>query len=637
MRNTVSILALILATACVSTDDSSEPIAPVVSSISEADKETANEPASNSANSIQRTKSAINENVELKNETEKLNLFFQEQFDARVQRSPMFQTSLGVKTNYDRWDDTSEAFALANFKQDQAAIGLMEKLVDYEKLTPDGQLSYRLFKLRGEQQAEMFQYRHHGYIFDQMYGKQSSIPAFLINQHRISNYEDAEAYIARLIGIETYLGSLIEQAKLNAENGIRPPKFIYEYVQSDIKNVLTGAPFGEGEDSPIFSDFKNKVNALEISGDEKLNLITEANAALLTAVLPTYQSLADWLNEDIKNADENDGAWKLPNGADYYKKRLELMTTTELTANEIHDLGLSEVERIHGEMKTIMKQVGFEGDLSEFFTFMRFDKQFYYDDTEAGRNRYLEEATEIIDTMKEELPSAFNTFPKAELIVKRVEPFREKSAGKAFYQRPAADGSRPGTYYANLYKMSSMPTYQMEALAYHEGLPGHHMQLAIAQELENVPKFRKYGRYTAYTEGWGLYTEYLPKEMGFYQDPYSDFGRLAMELWRAARLVVDTGLHEKKWTREKATQYLVKNTPNPEADCIKAIDRYIVMPGQATAYKIGMLKILELREQAKTQLGQKFDLASFHDVVLANGPIPLNELEHAVKMWVEKQ
>jgi uncharacterized protein (DUF885 family) len=223
------------------------------------------------------------------------------------------------------------------------------------------------------------------------------------------------------------------------------------------------------------------------------------------------------------------------------------------------------------------------------------------------------------------------------MIVKRVEPFREKSAGKAFYQRPSPDGSRPGIYYANLYDMADMPTYQMEALAYHEGIPGHHMQLAIQQELEGIPSFRRYSGVTAYTEGWGLYTEYLPKEMGFYQDPYSDFGRLAMELWRAARLVVDTGLHDKQWTREEATQWLLDNTPNPEGDARKAIDRYIVMPGQATAYKIGMLKILQLREHARAELGEAFDIGAFHDVILENGPLPLAILEEQVEAWIAEE
>jgi uncharacterized protein (DUF885 family) len=330
----------------------------------------------------------------------------------------------------------------------------------------------------------------------------------------------------------------------------------------------------------------------------------------------------------------DDGAWKLPEGDAYYAHRLKMMTTTDMTATEIHELGLSEVDRIHGEMRDIMKTVEFDGTLQEFFTYLKEEPRFTYEDSDAGREAYLKEATRIIDVMTERLDEVFLRQPKAKLEVRRVEAFREKSAGKAFYNRPALDGSRPGYYYANLYKISDMPKYQMEALAYHEGNPGHHMQLSIAQELEGIPQFRKQNRVTAYTEGWGLYSEYFPKEMGFYEDPYSDFGRLAMELWRAARLVVDTGLHDKKWSREKAIDYLLENTPNPENDCIKAIERYIVMPGQATAYKIGMNKILDLRAMAKDKLGDKFDIREYHDVVIASGPVPLNILEERVEAWV---
>lgn len=620
MRNTVSAFALLLATACATNADIEDD-----SIISTA------------ADNIAKSSTAKTLQKEIiRSESEKLNTFFEEQFDAAVARSPMFQTSLGLKTNKDKWDDPSEAAALEEFELGQAAIEEMKSLVDYDKLSPDTQLSYRLFKLRGKQSADMFAYRHHGYVFDQMYGQQSRIPAFLIAQHRVSDKQDAISYIARLNGVKDYLGTHLENAQNAAMSGIRPPKFVYEYVLSDIENVISGAPFTEGEDSPLFTDIKSKINKLKISDDEKINLILDANAALLTSVLPAYKEVESWIKEDIELASNDDGAWKLPNGGDYYKKRLARMTTTDLTADQIHELGLSEVARIHDEMKAIMEKVEYEGTLSEFFEFMRLDEQFYYSNDHEGRSRYIKEATALIDTMREVLPKAFNTFPEAEMVVRRVESFREKSAGKAFYQRPAQDGSRPGVYYANLFRMSSMPIYQMEALAYHEGIPGHHMQLAIAQELQNVPKFGKYGGFTAYTEGWGLYSEYLPKEMGFYQDPYSDFGRLAMELWRAARLVVDTGIHEKKWTREQATQYLMDNTPNPEGDCIKAIDRYIVMPGQATAYKIGMIKILELREKAKAEMGEAFNLPDFHDVVLASGPVPLSELEHAIDSWIEK-
>ncbi|MFC7292049.1 DUF885 domain-containing protein [Hirschia litorea] len=650
MRHSVSILALTLVAACASSTETRDIASPetaqkVQTSAAPAEEvqtPTAMEAATGASAVLKdttkeaRAKQAQTTEQAAIEETEKLYAFFSEQFDARIARSPMFQTSLGLKTNYNQWDDPSDEADIAHFKLDQAAASLMEELVDYDALTPDGQLSYRLFKNNALQQKSLFPFRHHNYVFDQMNGVQSSIPAFLINQHRIKSVSDADAYIERLNGIPEYLGGHLKNAQMSAEKGIRPPKFVYKYVRSDIANVLKGAPFSEGEDSPLFNDFKEKVNALDISSDEKLTLIMKANAALITSVQPAYEQLSAWLESDLENATDDDGSWKLPDGASFYQQRLAAMTTTDLSAAEIHTLGLKEVDRIHSEMRNIMQKVEFKGNFKEFFEFMRTDPQFYYSSDEEGRQRYIKEATQLIDTMKTKLPSAFNTFPKADLIVKRVEPFREKSAGKAFYQRPAADGSRPGTYYANLYNMNDMPTYQMEALAYHEGIPGHHMQLAISQELENVPRFRKYGRYTAYTEGWGLYTEYLPKEMGFYQDPYSDFGRLAMELWRAARLVVDTGIHDKKWTREQATQYLMTNTPNPEGDCIKAIDRYIVMPGQATAYKIGMLKILEVREKARAAMGANFSLAEFHDILLASGPIPLSELELSIDQWISE-
>lgn len=357
--------------------------------------------------------------------------------------------------------------------------------------------------------------------------------------------------------------------------------------------------------------------------------------ALTDSVKPAYEKLVAYLTELETTATTDDGVWKWENGDEFFNVALARTTTTNLTAEEIHQIGLDEVARIHDEMRAIKDKVNFDGDLSAFMQFMRNDDQFYYAGDEAGKARYLAEATALIENMKGSLDDMFATKPKSDITVKAVEPFREQSAGKAFYQRPSEDGSRPGLYYANLYDMRAMPTYQMEALAYHEGIPGHHMQLAIQQELKNVPKFRKFGGYTAYTEGWGLYSEFLPKEFGFYSDPYSDFGRLAMELWRACRLVVDTGIHAKQWTREQGIAYYVDNTPNAESDAIKMVERHIVMPSQATAYKIGMLKILELRETAKAKLGDQFDIREFHDEVLRSGAIPLNVLEENINTWVE--
>lgn len=366
-------------------------------------------------------------------------------------------------------------------------------------------------------------------------------------------------------------------------------------------------------------------------------MIKKAKKALVDHVKPAYQKMIETLEDEAQRATTDNGVWKFPKGKEYYQNQLNRYTTTNLSAEEIHKIGLQEIDRIHQEMKSIMKEVGFEGSLQDFFKFMKEDPRFYYEQNEKGKAAYLQKAKAIIDEMRSRLDELFLTLPKAKLKVKPVEAFREKSAGIAFYERPALDGSRPGIYYVNLYDMKAVSKYQMEALAYHEGIPGHHMQIAIAQELKGIPQFRKFGGYGAYIEGWGLYSEYLPKEIGFYKDPYADFGRLAMELWRACRLVVDTGIHHKKWSREEGIEFYKKNTPNAESDCIKMVERHIVMPGQATAYKIGMKKILDLREKSKAALGEDFDMKEFHDVILLDGALPLDILEFKVDRWIEEK
>lgn len=556
-----------------------------------------------------------------------------EMFMTFVNRSPEFQSYLGIKDNQDKWDDISDESEAEDHALNQELLARL-KQIDINSLNADNQLTLRMVIAQTERSIEGYQWRHHTYLATQMRGRHASVPSTLINVHRITDVADAEAYISRLKGIQPLFAQLEERLTHQQSLGIMPPKFAFEMVISDSRNIITGAPFDNGEDSTLFEDFKNKVSALEISEEDREALIASASEALTNYVKPAYESLITLFEAHQSIATTDDGAWKLPNGADYYSRQLEIMTTTDLSAEEIHQIGLDEVARIHSEMRDIMEVVGYEGTLQEFFAFMRTDPQFYYSNDDEGKAAYLAEATRLIDVMREQLDDYFGIKPQADMIVKAVEPYREKSAGKAFYNSPALDGSRPGIYYANLYNMADMPIYQMEALAYHEGIPGHHMQLAIAQELGELPLFRRFGRYTAYSEGWGLYSEYLPKEMGYYEDPYSDFGRLAMELWRACRLVVDTGLHHKQWSREEAIDYLAENTPNPQGDVVKAIERYIVMPGQATAYKIGMLKILELREDARATLGDQFSIREFHDIVLGNGPVPLDILEENVDAWV---
>ncbi|MFC6635097.1 DUF885 domain-containing protein [Microbulbifer taiwanensis] len=561
------------------------------------------------------------------------NQMFEDSFQEHLSRSPEFKTFLGMKEDYDKWNDLSPEFEQETHEINQRQLAELNKL-DPGKLDDATRLSLKLAKRNLEQDIEGYKWRLHSYPVNQMYATHTGVASLLINQHRIDDVSDAEAYIARLNALPEHFAQLQANLEERAEAGTIVPKFVFPYVISDGQNLINGAPFDDGKDSTLFADFKGKVDKLEISDEQKEQLIGKAKSAFVSSVGPAFEKLNAYLQQLEKRANTDDGAWKLASGDDFYNHRLNVYTTTDMTAEEIHEVGLKEVARIHDEMREIMEKVGFEGSLQEFFEFMRTDDQFYYPNTEEGKQEYLDKATAIIDTMKGRLDELFITKPKADLTVKAVEPFREKSAGKAFYQRPAPDGSRPGIYYANLYNTRDMPTYQMEALAYHEGIPGHHMQLSIAQELEGIPKFRKFGGYTAYTEGWGLYSELVPKEIGFYQDPYSDFGRLAMELWRAGRLVVDTGIHNKQWTREEAIAYLQENTPNPKGDVVKAIERYIVMPGQATAYKIGMLKIVELREKAKKELGDQFDIRAFHDVVLANGAVPLNVLEDLVDEWI---
>lgn len=579
------------------------------------------------------TQDTTAEVVKQQSESERANAFFEEVFMRGVMRSPVYQTYMGIKKDYDKWDDGSEARALEDLALAKKDLETL-RAFDRSKLDSTTQVSYDLMEQRLVQSIDDFKWRYHTYPVNQMYGTHSMIPAFLINQHQIADLSDAKAYISRLNGVPTVFEQLEKDLETRAEKGIIAPKFVFPHVIDSSKNILKGAPFTTGEDSTLLADFKRKVAKLEIAQAEKDALITDATNALKTAVGPAYESLISYLIGLESRADNRDGAWKFPQGEAYYNNALARTTTTDLTAKEIHAIGLAEVARIHDEMREIKDKVGFKGDLKAFMEFMKTDKQFYLPNTEEGKAKYLADATAMIDNMKSRLDELFIVKPKADMIVKRVEAFREKAAGKAFYQQPAPDGSRPGIYYANLYDMEAMPTYQMEALAYHEGIPGHHMQIAIAQELEGVPKFRKFGGYTAYVEGWGLYSEMVPKEMGLYEDPYSDFGRLAMELWRACRLVVDTGIHAMKWTRQQGIDYYVNNTPNATSDGVKMVERHIVMPSQATAYKIGMIKIIELRESAKKQLGEKFDIREFHDVVLKSGPVPLNTLEGFVNDWV---
>ncbi|MDZ4307040.1 DUF885 domain-containing protein [Allopontixanthobacter sp.] len=551
-----------------------------------------------------------------------------ETYDQRqLELSPLSKAYRGIRDeDYGAWGDFSDAGEIAQEELLQTTAAAMRSSYSPATLPADDALSYRLFDAMAKRSARTFPYREYGYIFDQMNGAQSDLPAFLINIHSVADADQAEDYIERIEGLGPVLDTLTAESRERAGRGVMPPQWVYAYVISDIENLLTA-----GDDNAMLEDFAGKLGKLGLEEAEKTSLQSRAQAAWNQSARPAYERLLAEMKRQQAIAGTADGVWRFPEGRAYYDALLSNYTTTDLTADQIHDIGLREVTRIHGEMRGIMRQVGFDGTLQEFFEHARTDPKFYF----QSREDYLAAVKAVQDKIEPVLPRYFATLPKAPLVVKPVEAFREQSAGKAFYQSPAPDGSRPGTYYVNLYRLEDMSRNELEALFYHEGLPGHHLQRAAQTELgDDMPAFRRFGGVTAYTEGWGLYAEELGKDMGFYTDPYSDFGRLGMELWRAARLVVDTGIHSKRWSREQAIDYLKQNTPNPDGDIRKAIERYVVYPGQATAYMIGKLKIMELREKARTELGAGFDIREFHDVVLSSGPVPLSILEENVNAWI---
>jgi len=561
--------------------------------------------------------------------------FFEEYDAQQLALSPLGKSYRGIKdSDYGRWGDFSTAGEMRANAAERSALKEMRARFDPTKLSPENRLSYRLFEKRAERSEAAYAYNDYGYVFDQMNGAQSQLPAFLINIHRVDNKSDARAYVSRLYGLGPGMMEAIAQAKTRAAEGIMPPKWVYPYVINDARNVITGAPFGVGPDAPLFADFKAKVAKLNISQIEKDLLVADAAQALNASVKPAYAALIAEMTAQEKVAGTDDGIWRFKDGAGYYAERLANYTTTNMTPDQIHNLGLAQVARIHKEMGVVQKKMGVKGDLQAFFNYMRTEPKFYAPETAEGRALYLSETQKAQDAITPLLPKWFGVLPKAPLVVKPVEAFREKSAGKAFYQSPSPDGSRPGTYYANLYKMADMPLTEVEALFYHEGVPGHHLQRAIQTELKDVPAFRQFGGVTAYSEGWGLYSEKLAKDMGLYTDPARDFGRLQLELHRAIRLVVDSGLHHKRWTREKAITYVEDNSADAPGGIVKAIERYIIYPGQATAYMVGRLKISELRDKAQKALGKKFDVRGFHDTVLKSGPVPLDVLEEQVDGWI---
>ena len=562
--------------------------------------------------------------------------FFAETFERDVAQSPLRAMQLGRKTGYDQLDDVSEARAQADIAQDKADLARLAREFPDDRLSPQARLYARLFRERAQDQIDDFRWRRHQYPLTLVSGPHINLPVQLINQHKVDSKADAEAYIARLRQFPRFFGQIEEQLRLAEAAGVLPPRYFFPDLIQACRNQIKGRPVEPqaGTEAPLYSDLAAKIAKLDLPEAEKAALTEQAADAMRQGVAPAYLSLIKWLQGAAPRANPDHGAWHLPDGQAFYASCLKRWTSLPLTADYIHKTGLAEVTRIHGEMRAIMKKVDFKGELADFFNFTRNDDRFYYPDSPEGKEAYLKQATAYIDAIRAKLDLVFNLKPKAPIEVRAVEAFREKASPSAFYNGPSPDGKRPGIYYVNLSNMRARPRTGLETLSYHEGIPGHHMQVAIAQELDGVPDFQKFGGgYSAFGEGWALYTEYLGKEMGFFQDPYSDYGRLEGELTRAIRLVVDSGIHAKKWTRQQAIDYFVANSAvNPDG-AAREVDRYVGWPGQATSYKVGMLKILELREAARKRMGARFDIRGFHDTVLKNGRVPLTFLQEQVEAW----
>lgn len=587
------------------------------------------------------------EDVANQSETDKLNAWFEVKYEEELMMSPISLTFQGRKERYGEIDDMSEAAQDKQLEWQRQTVDQMKSSFDYQALSDDARLSYDLWEYQYDQGLASTKFRRNQYVFTQMQGVHTFLPTLMMSFHNVDSLSDMMAFNSRLNELGRALNQLVERAKLGIEAGVRPPRFSYEIVIKQAGDVITGRPFDDSEtDSSLWANAQEKVAALlnadtidQAKADE---LLAQANVALVTNLQPAYRNLIEFMQSDIANSSADaKGASTLPNGAAYYAERLANQTTSNISAEEVHQLGLSEVNRIRAEMEALMVKAGFDGSLQEYFTYIRDNKdseEYYYPNTDAGRQGYIDDASAAIENIKAQLPDYFGILPKADLVVKRVEDFREQDGAPQHYYPSTPDGSRPGVYYAHLSDMSAMPKNELEVIAYHEGLPGHHMQIAIAQELKGVPTFRTQAGFGAYAEGWALYSEKLSKEMpSTFTTINSDFGRLGSEIWRAIRLVVDSGMHHKGWSEQQAVDFFSSNSPAPLETIRTEVQRYLVWPGQATSYKVGMIAIQRLRKLSEDELGDKFDIRGFHDAVLDGGSLPLSMLDRKVKQWIASQ
>jgi uncharacterized protein (DUF885 family) len=506
---------------------------------------------------------------------------------------------------------------------------------DRDRYSGQALLSYDVFDFfMSNTLADADRWRYHNFPVNQMFGAQSNLPNFMTQQHVIDDELGAKHYIARLELFDRQFRHIIEGLKIREEHGILPPSFAVTKVIDQVEGFLDASP----QEHLLIMHFDENLEALEgseLSPERRTELRDQAIAAVENSVYPGYRNLLDYLRELEPKATSSDGVWRLPDGEAFYRMAIRQHTTTDMSADEIHTIGLAEVERIGAEMDTILRAEGLtEGSIGERVQQLSERDDQLYPDTDAGREQILADYQRIIDEIDPAMDEYFNLRPSVGVEVRRVPEFSEETAPGAYYQPPSMDGQRPGVFYANLRDVSEIPKFGMRTLAYHEGVPGHHFQLAITQQLDDLPMFRRILPFTAYSEGWALYAEQLAWEIGFQDDPLDNLGRLQAEMFRAVRLVVDTGLHHMRWSREQAIDYMLTHTGMGRNDVVAEIERYLVMPGQALAYKVGMMKILELRERAQHELGEAFDIRDFHDQILGNGALPLTLLEKVVDDWI---
>ena len=567
-----------------------------------------------------------------------LNIFYEKVFAETVFREPELLSSLGfaeqfgITSHNGKLNDESPAHqqeVIDRWKKDLAQ--LHEYSLDRQSKSQ--RLSTKVLDWFLTDQVEGEKWQWHNYPVNQLSGIQNEFPSFMANTHRLFNAKDCDYYVMRLQAVPEKFRQLLDNLKTREQKGILPPRFVVEKVLTEM-NGFVGKPAAE---NVLATSFQSRVaNLQKLTQRQRDDYQRKVEAAITASVYPAYQQLIDYFNALLPKTTTDDGVWKLPDGDAYYAYALRQNTTTSMKPDDVHALGLKEVERIEGEMRMLLDANGLAGQpIAAAMTALAKDPRFLFPNDDSGRQQALAEYTRLIDTATSRCNALFLTLPKAKCEVRRVEKFREETSSGAYYQPGALDGSRPGMFFANLRDMNEVPKWSMPTLAYHEGVPGHHWQISIARELRGVPQFRKVLPFTAFMEGWALYSEWLAKQAGWYEgDPFGDLGRLRDEMFRAVRLVVDTGIHAKHWTREQAIAYMQDKTAMGEKEVRAEIERYIVSPGQACAYKLGMLKIQELRTKAQQELGNKFDQREFHDVVLKNGALPLDILEQEVTNYI---